>query len=1057
MALTSVMKKLFGTASQRQIKRILPVVNEINRLYEEYHSLTDDELRAKTDEFRARIKEKTEGIEEKISELVARLKEDISTAERERLSDEKKRLEDELFKTEQEVLDELLPEAYAVVKEACRRLVGTEYEVTGHKVTWNMIPFDVQLIGAIVLHQGKIAEMATGEGKTLVATMPLYLNALVGKGAHLVTVNDYLARRDAEWMGIVYNFLGLTVGCIQSDMDPEERKKAYAADITYGTNNEFGFDYLRDNMKVRFEDLVQRGHYYAIVDEVDSVLIDEARTPLIISGPVSSSSMAETLHIWRSRVERLYHQQMILVNKFLAEAERLLSYDEEKAARLLLLAKRGLPKNKKLLKLKQDGNVVRMIESLELALMRDKKLAELDEELYFAVDERENSINLTEKGRQFLSPKHPEVFVIPDLTDEIAKIESDSSLSEEEKKKRIDKAYRLFTERSDTNHAISQLLKAYVLFERDVDYVVMNGKVIIVDEFTGRLMPGRRYSDGLHSCLEAKEGVRIEKETQTLATITLQNYFRMYRKLAGMTGTAETEAEEFWQIYKLDTVVIPTNKPVRRVDYPDKIYRTKREKYNAVIREIERLHKKGIPVLVGTISVEVSETLSRMLKRVNIPHNVLNAKNHAREAEIVALAGQPGAVTIATNMAGRGTDIRLGKGVVRCPGECKIQSSLPKGTPTSDGLTLADCLRDVPCGLHIIGTERHEARRIDRQLRGRAGRQGDPGSSRFFISLEDDLMRLFGGDSISSIMLKLGAKEGEAIESKMVSSAIERAQKRVEAQNFAIRKRLLEYDDVMNRQRTVIYSRRREILEGENLREEFKRMFEMVIDELLNRYTDPKSYPEDWNWQGLKREFREIFLVGFRFSDEDIQNLTVDALREKLMEVVLYWYGQKEQRLGEEMMRNLERLVLLVTIDSLWKDHLYFMDQLKEGISLRAYGQKDPLIEYKREAYEAFLKLLDDIDREAVKRIFRAELAVQKEREHSIFVPSREEHAEVSAYATAGRRDVAPPQAQPSPAPTQAKKVPIRRVKIGRNDPCPCGSGKKYKDCCGRPGAKRKF
>ncbi|MCK4417837.1 MAG: preprotein translocase subunit SecA, partial [Candidatus Latescibacteria bacterium] len=844
-----VAAKVFGTKHEREIKKIQPIVEEINRLYEDYHQLSDEELQAKTPEFRQRL-------------------------------------------AEGETLDDILPEAYAAVKETCRRLIGKSWKVCGIETTWDMIPFDVQLTGAVVLHQGKIAEMATGEGKTLVATMPFYLNALTGKGVHLVTVNDYLARRDREWMGPIYEFLGLTVDCIQNDMDSQRRKIAYQADITYGTNNEFGFDYLRDNMAVRLEDMVQRGHNYAIIDEVDSVLIDEARTPLIISGPVS-----ESLHRYdemKPKVEKLVRQQITLGNSFIAQAEQLLENGEEYEAGIKLLqAQRGAPKNKRLMKILQEEGIKKLIGRVEADFMRDKRMGEIDEELFFSIDEKSHITDLSEKGRQFLSPNHQDLFVLPDLSEALGEIEDDSSLSLEQKVLKQEELYRDYAVNSEKIHDITQLLKAYCLFEKDVEYVVSDGRVMIVDEFTGRLMPGRRYSDGLHQALEAKENVHIEIETQTLATITLQNFFRLYDKLAGMTGTAETEATEFYQIYGLDVVVIPTNKPVRRVNYEDLIYRTKREKYNAMIDEIVRLHQKNIPMLVGTISVEVSELLSRMLKRRGVKHSVLNAKYHQKEAEIVTQAGQAGAVTIATNMAGRGTDIRLGKEVVKCD-ECCISceddcSTCPKGD------RMIDCLEDVPCGLHIVGTERHEARRIDRQLRGRCARQGDPGASKFFASLEDDLMRLFGSERIASIMDRLGLEEGEVIQHSMVTRAIEKAQKRVEAYNFDIRKHLLEYDNVMNQQREVIYSRRRRILESENISDEIENILEETTDSLLDNHTDPKTYAENWNIEQLRLDLQRIFLVRLPIDQEELPRLRQEDLREKVRKTVKEAYQRREQ------------------------------------------------------------------------------------------------------------------------------------------------------------------
>ncbi|HID96245.1 MAG TPA: preprotein translocase subunit SecA [Candidatus Latescibacteria bacterium] len=1024
--LGKIVTKIFGSKHEREIKKILPIVQQINRFYEEYHKLSDEELRGKTPEFRERL-------------------------------------------AAGETLDDILPEAYAAVKEVCRRLVGKTWKVCGIDITWDMVPFDVQLIGAVVLHQGKIAEMATGEGKTLVATMPLYLNAVSGKGAHLVTVNDYLARRDREWMGPVFEFLGLTVDYIQNDMDTQRRKVAYQADITYGTNNEFGFDYLRDNMAVRPEDLVQRELNYAIIDEVDSVLIDEARTPLIISGPVAEST--HRFDELKPMVERLVRNQTALVNRLIGEATELLKNGGEYEAGIRLLqAQRGAPKNKKLLKLQQEEGIKRLIGRVEADFMRDKRMNEIDEELFYSIDEKSNVIDLTEKGRRFLSPDHQDFFVLPDLGEMLAEIENDSSLSLEEKTLRKEEAYREYAIKSEKIHNITQLLKAYSLFEKDVEYVVTDGRVVIVDEFTGRLMPGRRYSDGLHQALEAKENVKIERETQTLATITIQNFFKLYKKLAGMTGTAETEASEFYQIYGLDVVVIPTNEPVRRIDYDDQIYRTRREKYNAIINEIVKLHKKGLPVLVGTVSVEVSELLSRMLKRRGIKHSVLNAKYHQQEAEIVARAGQAGTVTIATNMAGRGTDIKLGKGVVKCEKCCIICEDGDCSKCTKPG-KMVECVKEVPCGLQIIGTERHEARRIDRQLRGRSGRQGDPGGSRFFISLEDDLMRLFGSERIAGVMDRLGLKEGEVIQHPMVTRAIEKAQKRVEAHNFDIRKHLLEYDDVMNQQREVIYGRRRQILRGEDLRDQILEMIDETVDTLVENYADIKEYSDDWNLEGLKIELQRIFLFDLRLDPEEIANLKRDELADRIRVGVKEIYRRREELIGSERLRELERLAYLSVIDEKWRDHLYEMDLLKEGIGLRAYGQKDPLVEYKNEGFQMFIDMLDEINKETLRLIFRA--SVQEEpsiRLQEMPRWMRAMHQEASGMGFGARRDTsrelpfAPEPAAPGEpeavgvgARAQGGSRPQRRVtvrregpKVGRNDPCPCGSGKKYKKCCGR-------
>jgi len=1005
--LNNLMTKIFGSKNERELKKLWPIVDQINQYYEDFSKLSDSELQKKTEEFKARLQDG-------------------------------------------ETLDDLLPEAFAVVKSACKRLLGKKWVVTGREISWDMVPFDVQLLGGIVLHQGKIAEMATGEGKTLVATMPLYLNALEGKGAHLVTVNDYLAQRDAEWMGEIFKFLGLTVGVILNDMDAKQRKEAYSCDITYGTNNEFGFDYLRDNMAVSPEDIVQvKGHHYAIVDEVDSVLIDEARTPLIISGPLDVSTHA--YDEVKPMVERLVRQQTRYVNSLIGEAEKLLEEGKnDEAAVKLLIAQHGAPKNRRLQKLYQQPGIRKMVFEMENNFMRDKRLHEITEQLYYAVDEKSNVIDLTDKGRSFLSPNNPEDFVLPDLAEVFSEIEGDESLSPMEKVERKNKIQMEYIQKNEKIHNISQLLKAYTLFEKDVDYVVSDGKVLIVDEFTGRIMYGRRYSDGLHQALEAKENVRIEKETQTLATITLQNYFRLYDKLAGMTGTAETEAAEFWDIYKLDVVVVPTNKPVRRIDYNDVIYRTKREKYNAVINEIERLHKKGRPVLVGTISVEVSETLSRMLKRRGIPHNVLNAKYHKQEAEIIAKAGQKGAVTIATNMAGRGTDIKLGPGVVKCKDGCYLKDT--EGREVPPDLDLEACQADMPCGLHIIGTERHESRRIDRQLRGRAGRQGDPGSSRFYLSLEDDLMRLFGSDRMIGVMDKLGAKEGEMITHRMVSRAIEKAQKRVEMQNFSIRKHLLEYDDVMNKQREVIYERRRKALLNESVREELELIMDEFLDAQFEKYIGDKKHPEDWDIDGLAESVMMTLLVDIKSLGDKIYGMSEEDLHNYIKEEAKKIYSYKEQKLGEKFLQNFEKYVMLRVVDEHWKDHLHQMDLLKEGIGLRAYGQKDPLIEYKQEAYHMFVDLIDSINQKTLEMLWRTEI-VEEPRSHR-HAPHRLRlvHSDTTnlGYQASAHGEMTDIQRAGQQRSQKARPIKRNVPKVGRNDPCPCGSGLKYKKCHGK-------
>ncbi len=1003
---------VFGTKNDREVKKLNPLVEEINQHFESYKSLSDEELQNKTTEFRARL-------------------------------------------ADEETLDDILPEAFAVVKDACRRLVGKKWFVTDQEITWDMVPFDVQLMGGVVLYQGKIAEMATGEGKTLVATLPLYLMALEGKGAHLVTVNDYLAQRDSEWMGEVFKFLGLTVGVILNEMDSNQRREAYSCDITYGTNNEFGFDYLRDNMAVSPEDIVQvRGHNYAIVDEVDNILIDEARTPLIISGPLDVST--HTYDEVKPMVERLVREQTRYVNSLIAEGEKLMAEDKnDEAAVKLLIAHHGAPKNKRLQKLYQQQGIRKMVFDMESNFMRDKRLFEVTEQLYYAIDEKGHVIDLTDKGRAFLSPQNPEEFILPDLAEEFSAIEGDEDLPQMEKIEKKNQIQLEYVTKNEKIHNISQLLKAHALFEKDVDYVVSEGKVMIVDEFTGRIMYGRRYSDGLHQALEAKESVKIERETQTLATITLQNYFRMYDTLAGMTGTAETEAAEFWDIYKLDVVVIPTNRPVRRMDYNDVIYRTKREKYNAVINEIERLHNEGRPVLVGTITVEVSETLSRMLKRRGIPHNVLNAKYHKQEAEIVSNAGQKGSVTIATNMAGRGTDIKLGRGVVACGGGCFLKDTNGRDIP--EDVDLNECKEDVPCGLHIVGTERHESRRIDRQLRGRSGRQGDPGASKFFLSLEDDLMRLFGSDRMIGVMDRLGAKDGEMIMHPMVTRAIEKAQKRVETQNFSIRKHLLEYDDVMNKQREVIYERRRKALVQENVREELDDLIEEFLDAQFEKFVGDKQHTEDWDIEGLSEALMKTLLVDINTLGDQLYGMQEADLHDYIKEEAQKIYSYKEKKLGEKFLRDFEKYVMLRVVDEQWKDHLHEMDILKEGIGLRAYGQKDPLIEYKQEAYHMFVDLIDNINQKILEMLWRTQV-VEAPREHKYAPPrmmlvhndSTNLGYQAGAENAAAQGEMSDIQKAGQQRSEKVKPVKRDLPKVGRNDPCPCGSGLKYKKCHGK-------
>ncbi|HPK01106.1 MAG TPA: preprotein translocase subunit SecA [Candidatus Sumerlaeota bacterium] len=1019
--LNFIFRWLVGDKRQRNFKQVAPIIAQINDWCERYNSLTDDELKAKTTEFRERLAQGA-------------------------------------------TLDDLLPEAYGAVKQVCRRLVGQSWEAAGIPINWNDVPFDVQLCGAIYLHRGNVCEMATGEGKTLVATMPLYLNALEGKGAHLVTTNDFLARFGKEWVSPVYERLGMTTGVILSQMTPAERREAYNCDITYGTNNEFGFDYLRDNMALQPEHLVQREHHFAIVDEVDSVLIDEARTPLIISGQVDRST--HQFDRLKPLVVRLVEKQNQLVNSLVAEAERLLEgTDPDKvddrryeAGMKLLQARLGSPKHKRFTKIASDGAIRRLIDRVENDFMRDKRMRELEEALFFVVDERGHTIDLTELGRQTISPDNPDLFLLPDLVEEFAQLEN-QGLSEEELERKKEELMNRHEERTEELHNISQLLRAYVLYERDVDYVVQDNKVVIVDEFTGRLMTGRRWSDGLHQAVEAKEGVTIEKETQTLATITLQNYFRMYKKLAGMTGTAETEAEEFAHTYKMDVYVIPTNVPIRRLDLNDLIYRTEREKFNALVQEVHRLHEYGLPVLVGTTSVNTSEKLSIMLRRQKISHSVLNAKQHEREAQIIRQAGQLGAVTIATNMAGRGTDIKLGQGVIKCadgakpPGGkyCVACPNRPPGAEVDPDMP--------PCGLQILGSERHEARRIDRQLRGRAGRQGDPGSSRFFVSLEDELMRLFASERMAKLMSK-GFVEGEAMSHRIATRALESAQKKIESINFEQRKRTLDYDNVMNKQRERIYGIRREALlgQGSNL----ERVLEFTGEALADAWEKhcPGNDESEWDVTGfLDWVRRYVPLIDLN----NLPPLSVDSVDDYLSEILercAAVYRRKTEMMGEQMTGALARYVLLTIIDTHWRDHLLAIDELRHGIALRSYGQKDPLTEYQREATLLFEEMMAAVMREIFERIYRvyvvqepttgtARLTYLKEEGRQSITDAARSAAAQAAQAAEGQAQ----QGQTSEGERPARPRTYRREqpKTKPNDPCWCGSGKKYKKCHGNP------
>jgi len=1018
-----LIKKIVGSKNDRDVKKLRGLVTTINGIEAGLPSVPLEGLRQKT----AAWKDRLSAIEDN-AELAA-------------------------------ALQEILPEAFAVVKNACRRLMGQELIVRGHSLKWDMIPFDVQLIGGVALHSGKIAEMATGEGKTLVATLPVYLNALTGRGVHVVTVNDYLAARDGEWMGAVYKMLGLTVGCILHDQSPNVRREQYACDITYGTNAEFGFDYLRDNgMATRREEQVQRGHYFAIVDEVDSILIDEARTPLIISGPA-------VVHIdnqydqFKPPVESIFRAQERLCSRFLTEAEEHLKKIEASEGRrgnndaevereiglLLYRAKLGTPKSHELLKLLENPDNVKRMNKAELELHADqskKALYEQKEELFYAIDEKSHDADLTEKGRTFLSPKDPDAFVLPDLSTAFHEVDSNLEMETRKRLELKSKIQADFEAKAQRIHSISQLLKAYGLYEKDVQYVVQDNKVIIVDENTGRLMTGRRWSDGLHQAVEAKEGVEVERETQTLATITIQNYFRLYHKLAGMTGTAETEASEFFDIYKLGVLVIPTNRPVARKDKHDTVYKTKREKFIAVLNEITEIHRQGRPILVGTVSVETSEQLSRILNKAGIIHSVLNAKFHEREAEIVARAGQKGVVTIATNMAGRGTDIKLGPAIA------------------DSG------------GLHVIGTERHEARRIDRQLRGRCARQGDPGSSHFFISLEDDLMRLFGSDRIGKVMERVGLEEGQELEHPLLNRSIETAQKRVEQHNFQIRKRTLEYDDVMNKQREVIYGFRNEIINAEDVRDRLMDVMEEVVVQKVEQFSSPATEISSWNLGGLTDWINLNFPIGISIAEiqrtaepateAPVPGSLFDGLSpgqfavcQLVSKKIREAYDLKVSFENPEALKAIERYTILSAIDKLWQEHLYGMDSLRNSIGLRAYGQRDPLLEYKAEAFKIFEELMVSIKTEICHNIFLSASSLLAFDQFFRNLPQKTVHQETSAFSQTSSAGGASKGSEmvSEAAAAMSKPAPVRTgPKVGRNDPCPCGSGKKFKHCCGKNG-----
>ena len=979
-----ILKKIIGSKNQRELRRMLPIVKQINEIEVGLQSLSDEALRAKTLEWKDRLS----------------------------------KIEDpEVLAAE---VDAILPEAFAVVKNGARRLNGRELIVCDHPLPWNMIHFDVQLIGGMVLHRGHIAEMATGEGKTLVGTLAVYLNALTGRGVHVVTVNDYLARRDAEWMGHLYQFLGLSVGIIENDQHPEFRRTQYQCDITYGTNSEFGFDYLRDNgMASSREQQVQRGHYFAIVDEVDSILIDEARTPLIISGPATIST--HQYDRFKPLIEQLVRKQNMLCNRLATEARELADAGKStEAGRTLFKLKLGQPRNKALLRHLEDTEMRKAMDKAELEFYKDTDgkaaLVALKEELYFTIEERQHEADLTEIGRTYLNPDDADAFVLPDLLTEYADIETNKALTQAEKSAKKAACQQHCDAQSERIHNITQLLKAYCLYEKDVEYVVEENKVMIVDTFTGRKMPGRRWSDGLHQAVEAKEGVHIDRETQTLATITIQNYFRLYQKLAGMTGTAETEVNEFHDIYRLDVNVIPTNRPIKRLDENDRIYKTRREKYNAAVEAIKEAHGRGQPVLVGTASVEASELMSRMLKLQKIPHSVLNAKFHMQEAEIVSRAGLRGAVTISTNMAGRGTDIKLGEGVA-----------------------------DLG-GLFVIATERHESRRIDRQLRGRCARQGDPGRSRFYVSFEDDLMRNFGAsDRMTKIMETFGLKEGEELEHPWLNRSVETAQKRVEQRNYMMRKRTLEFDDVMNQQREVVYGYRNEVMDSENPRELIIEVINEVIPKKTAQFLE-ESEGNEPDVDGLLQWINATFPLGLSKERAAFGTRTVEENGQFLVDTICDSYQRKVAMEHQDAVRGLERYVILNAVDRLWQEHLYAMDGLREAVYLRSFGQKDPLVEYKNDAYVMFVDLMDTIKGEVLTNLFRSTTNLQAFEHMLSAMPQMLSRPEALLNPeTASNR---PQESQPAPR----LELPLKRElpKAGRNDPCPCGSGKKFKSCCGR-------
>ena len=1026
-----LINKIVGSKNQRELKKLGVIVNKINELEAEFQSLSDDQLKSKTSEWKEKLKsfetDLDSNIEEwknkEINKLLRPTNDEIKDIE------EKSRIRkidglEEVYDKQSEYLNEILPQAYAVVKNGARRMVGKSYTVCDQPMEWDMIHFDCQLKGGIALHRGIIAEMATGEGKTLVATLPVYLNALTGRGVHVITVNDYLARRDSEWTGELLKYLGLSIGCIQSQMPPERRRENYNCDVTYGTNSEFGFDYLRDNGMAHSKDSqVQRGHYFAIIDEVDSVLIDEARTPLIISGPTTVSTTKQ-YDRFKPIINQIVKKQTLLCNETMQEAKSALeSQLPDDAGRAMVKVKFGQPKNRQLLRLMEDPENRRIAEKAETALYQDsqkKDLFKVKEELYYTIDEKSHDADLTELGRNFLNPDDPNSFVMPDLATEFAEIDGSDSLSDSDKEKQKNELQNKMNAQGEKIHSISQLLKAYCLYEKDVDYVVTNNKVVIVDENTGREMPGRRWSDGLHQAVEAKEGVKLEKETQTLATITVQNYFRLYEKLAGMTGTAETEAAEFNDIYGLDVLPIPTNVPVQRIDQNDRIYKTRREKYGAAVQSIKEKHAKGQPVLIGTASVEASETVSKYLKREKIPHSVLNAKYHRQEAEIIQRAGQKGAVTVSTSMAGRGTDIKLGNGVPELG------------------------------GLSVIATERHESRRIDRQLRGRCARQGDHGESIFYISFEDDLMRNFGAaDKMTTMMEKFGLKEGEELSHSWLNKSVQSAQKRVEQRNYTMRKRVLDFDDVMNEQRRIVYGLRNEIILTANPRDLVNKAIDKTIPLKVSEFLEVLDQDEEPDFSGLINWANSNFPIGLKDNDPMIFDEDFDMVASNLTDKIKDLYQIKTDHEEPEHLDGLERSILLGSIDRLWQEHLFSMDSLRESVSLRAQAQKDPLIEYKNEAFKIFKELMENIDAEVVLSLFRSTTNIEAFKDFLRNLPMNQGRGEVPPSSTTSS---AQSQTNNDPELEPQITLPVTRSapKIGRNEPCSCGSGKKFKQCCGR-------